>query len=198
MSNNEQWRWLWRLQIPQRCKIFLWLALNESLPTNAPARAPCIVNFIASKSCPFCHGHETLLHVLRDCPRAKNTWIHLVAPRHQDGFFSCSLWDWMVTYLQQPWSIVDSNDCVLFAATVWLLWKDRKTLVFDGHSFSLERSLHRMSDLAYDYGRVVEVEHCTPSPAVRYASWCFYWNQPPSQLQLRSVADNSQVVFSKL
>lgn len=201
MPNSEQWRWLWRLHIPQRCKIFLWLALNGRLPTNASIAAPHIADS-ASSSCPFCHAQETLLHVLRDCPRAINVWAHLVAPHHHQGFFCCPLWDWMVTYLQQPWSSVNSNnvdkDGVLFAATVWLVWKDRRTWVHDGRGFSPEKFLQRMGTLADDYGRVLRVEHSAPTPAVRYVSWCFYWNQPPSQLQLRMVADRSQVVFTKL
>ena len=80
----------------------------------------------------------------------------------------------MVTYLQKPWSIVNSNDedCVLFAATVWLLWKDRKSWVSDGCGlcFSSERVLHRVGALADDYGGVVEVEHSAPSPSVRCVS----------------------------
>ncbi|KAK7291659.1 hypothetical protein RIF29_06977 [Crotalaria pallida] len=197
MPNSEQWMWLWRLQIPQRCKIFLWLALNDRLPTNAPT----IADSASSPSCPFCHAHETLLHVLRDCPRATSVWIHLVAPHHQQSFFSCSLWDWMVTYLQQPWSTLNSNiidkdegkkkDGILFAATVWLLWKERKTWVPDGTSFSPERLLHHMASMADDYGRVLVVENSAPSPDVRNVSWCFFWNQPPSQQQLRVMADSS-------
>ncbi|CAL0330155.1 unnamed protein product [Lupinus luteus] len=107
----------------------------------------------------------------------------------------------MVTFLQQPWSIVNSDnidkgevkdkDGILFATMVWLLWKDRKTWVPDGTSFDSERLLLRMADLADDYGRVVEVENSAPSPAVSYVSWCFYWNQPPSQKQLRLVGNSS-------
>lgn len=198
MPNSEQWMWLWRLHIPQRCKIFLWLALNDRLPTNASKSTPHIADS-SSSSCPFCHAHETLLHMLRGCPRATSVWVHLVAPQHQQSFFSCSLWDWMVTYLQQPWSTVNSHDMdndkdkdgILFAATVWLLWKERKTWVPDGSSFSSERLLHHMGALADDYGRVLALEHSAPDPAVRYVSWCFYWNQPPSQHQLRLVADSS-------
>ena len=197
MANSMQWRWLWRLHLPQRCKIFLWLVLYDKLPTEVPR----IADF-AFSPCPFCRGHETLLHVLRDCPRAASVWLPLVAPQHQRAFFCYCLWNWMVTYLQKPWSIVNSNDedCVLFAATVWLLWKDRKSWVSDGCGlcFSSERVLHRVGALADDYGGVVELEHSAPSASVRYVSWCFYWNQPPSQLQLRSVADGSNVVSPKL
>ncbi|KAE9601453.1 hypothetical protein Lalb_Chr13g0297991 [Lupinus albus] len=108
----------------------------------------------------------------------------------------------MVTFLQQPWSIVNSDnidksevkdkDGILFATIVWLLWKDGKTWVRDGTSFfDSERLLHNMADLADDYGRVVAVENSDPNPGVRYVSWCFYWNQPPSQKQLRMVANSS-------
>jgi len=195
MGKGSQWRWLWHLQIPHRCKIFLWLALNERLPTSVPH----IADF-AFSPCPFCHGHETLLHVLRDCPRATTVWVHLVAPQHHRAFFSSSLWNWIFTYLQHPWSRVHSHDkdAVLFTATVWLLWKDRKSWVCDGRSFSSERVLHRVAALADDYGRVVAVENSSPTTVVRYVSWCFYWNQPPSQLHLRSIAPTSNIVSPKL
>ncbi|KAK7389014.1 hypothetical protein VNO78_23845 [Psophocarpus tetragonolobus] len=184
MANRPQWRWLWSLQIPQRCKTFVWLTLNDRVPD------------VGFSPCPYCAAQETLIHVLRDCPRATSVWVNLVAHQHQRAFFSCSLWSWMVTYLQHPWSSVNSDDrdAVLFAATAWLLWKDRKCWVCGGCSLSSERVVHRVGALADDYGRFVEMEHSAPTPALRYVSWCFYWNQPPSQLQLRSVADTSNVV----
>ncbi|KAF1876269.1 hypothetical protein Lal_00006900 [Lupinus albus] len=202
MPNSEQWKWLWCMQIPQRCKIFLWLALNGKLPTNAPNFANSALSSSSPSSCPCCHSHETLLHILRGCPRATSIWIHLVALNQQKNFFSCSLRDWIVTYLQQPWSTVNSNnidkdedkdnkDGILFASMVWLLWKERKTWVPDGINFGSEKMLHHMADIADDYGRVLVEEHSTTNPFVRYVSWCFYWNQPPSQQQLRLVAETT-------
>ncbi|KAK7265732.1 hypothetical protein RJT34_33355 [Clitoria ternatea] len=187
-GNSDQWKWLSRLEIPQRCKLFLCLLLNHRLHTST----------LLPPTCPFCHQHDALLHMLRDCPRSRNLWLHLVAPQHQHAFFSCSLRDWMLTFLQHPWSNVNHKDTVLFAATVWLLWKDRITWVCDGPSFPSENLLHRLGTLADDYGRLLHAEHSDPSPALRHVSWCFFWNQPPSKLHLRLVANTSHNVFPKL
>ncbi|CAJ1943961.1 unnamed protein product [Sphenostylis stenocarpa] len=120
-------------------------------------------------------------------------------PQNQRAFFSSPLWGWIRTNLHHPWSSVDSHekDAVLFAAMVWLLWKDRKSWVCDGRSFSSERVLQRVATLAEDYGGLVGVEHSSPTTVVRYVSWCFYWNQPPSQLHLRSVTQTSTLLSPK-
>ncbi|KAF7827592.1 reverse transcriptase [Senna tora] len=68
------WKKLWKLECPEHMKFFIWLVLNESLPTNSlRARR----GMSASNICRRCNMvEETCIHCLRDCPVAKHTWVH--------------------------------------------------------------------------------------------------------------------------
>ena len=62
-----KWNWkkIWRLDIPQRCRMFLWKACRKGLMTNE-ARINREIN--CSSDCFCCPGViEDALHILRDC-----------------------------------------------------------------------------------------------------------------------------------
>ncbi|KAK4259379.1 hypothetical protein QN277_005718 [Acacia crassicarpa] len=73
---SSLWGEIWKLQIPERCKMFLWLALHKQLLTNV---SRCKRGLSTDARCPICNGEiETLLHVLRDCPATADLWKQLV------------------------------------------------------------------------------------------------------------------------
>ncbi|KAL4361411.1 hypothetical protein GQ457_04G027310 [Hibiscus cannabinus] len=69
-TRNFNWRLVWFIQLPQRIRVFLWLAVHDRLLTNVE-RKRC--HLVYSDVCNLCHGRsETLLHVLRDCSMAQS------------------------------------------------------------------------------------------------------------------------------
>ncbi|KAK9020220.1 hypothetical protein V6N11_054710 [Hibiscus sabdariffa] len=63
------WDHIWKIQIPQRIRLFLWLAYRECLMTNNE-RVCC--SFGSSASCPRCLSDmESTIHALHDCKEAK-------------------------------------------------------------------------------------------------------------------------------
>ncbi|KAK9000224.1 hypothetical protein V6N11_080727 [Hibiscus sabdariffa] len=59
------WKLIWRLAVPQCVRLFLWLAFQQRLMTNATRHCR---NLAASPTCPLCRSMpETVLHTLRDC-----------------------------------------------------------------------------------------------------------------------------------
>ncbi|KAA3479950.1 reverse transcriptase [Gossypium australe] len=70
-SQEEYWNLPWKYNGPQRVRMFLWLAFRQRLPTNSERTRRGISH---SNSCTICgHDLEDLVHVLRDCPAAKDT-----------------------------------------------------------------------------------------------------------------------------
>ncbi|KAG8473137.1 hypothetical protein CXB51_035140 [Gossypium anomalum] len=68
---------VWKYKGPQRVRLFLWLAAKQRLLTNSERVRR---GFGQSSLCSLCgHDSEDLLHVLRDCLIAKETWM-LVVP----------------------------------------------------------------------------------------------------------------------
>ena len=73
--DNGMWRWVWKVKVSQRVKVFIWLALHDMLMTNTVR----VRRDLASD--PICmvygNGCETVDHVLRSCTNAKLVWREL-------------------------------------------------------------------------------------------------------------------------
>jgi len=65
---KANWRWIWKIRIPQRMKLFLWLILYLKVLSNAERFQR---KMISTPQCELCLGEmEDLEHVLRSCPNA--------------------------------------------------------------------------------------------------------------------------------
>lgn len=72
VDHNEMWGSLWKLQIPNAEKNFLWRACHEIFPTKASL---CKMKVITNALCPICGlGEERCFHILWDCPSTRDVW----------------------------------------------------------------------------------------------------------------------------
>lgn len=87
------WRKIWRWELPEKVKMFIWQVFHERIPSNH-VRARHIPNI--SPECPFeCHSEETVLHTLRDCETAQRVWSLVINPIYMYRFFTGNLQDWL-------------------------------------------------------------------------------------------------------
>ena len=108
--NKGLWNWLWAAPCPKKIQIFLWKALHDQLPTKTYLSfgRPSV-----DSRYPRCQSPETTLHILRDCPWAKEVW-------HQSpgilplSFFHLPLQEWLRAHVtvdrtslprQPPWQV---------------------------------------------------------------------------------------------
>ncbi|KAL4386031.1 hypothetical protein GQ457_09G026140 [Hibiscus cannabinus] len=83
-TNESHWSKIWRLPVPQRIRVFMWLVFRQRLLTNAERFRR---HLTLSDSCPLCHSApETIDHMLRTCPRAllENQPMEVLDLLHQD------------------------------------------------------------------------------------------------------------------
>ncbi|CAL1366987.1 unnamed protein product [Linum trigynum] len=114
---NSIWKW----PGPSRVRHFLWLAVHDRLLTNAERARRHIAD---SSGCQRCRGDsETLDHVLRQCPFAKEVWAEVLpeALRPDD---SRDIKTWLTESLKCPPSQVR------FGFTCWFLWRARNGFIF--------------------------------------------------------------------
>ncbi|KAL4278329.1 hypothetical protein GQ457_03G040370 [Hibiscus cannabinus] len=124
------WMKVWKLTIPQRLRLFTWLALNQKLMTNAERSRRGISS---SPCCDLCGGTiETVIHVLRDCTTARAIWDSILSPTQASNFFSSSATEWLIVNISDvsfafagtlPWNL-------FFTSCVWQIWKARNDRVF--------------------------------------------------------------------
>ncbi|MBA0754873.1 hypothetical protein Gogos_021706 [Gossypium gossypioides] len=105
-SQEDYWKIVWKYPGPQRVRVFLWLAFKQKLLTNSERARR---GFSHCNSCSICgHEFEDLVHVLRDCPPAKDVW------RLDYGLV---------------WSC-------LFGLVAWRIWKNRNLFIFQHISWT--------------------------------------------------------------
>ena len=80
---NKLFEETWKVIVPQRLRAFMWLIINNALPTNS-ARWKRNMRF-----------DELVLHVLRDCLVTKNMWKSIVPGSNHISFFPNSLDTWV-------------------------------------------------------------------------------------------------------
>ena len=86
------WSWIWKLKIPEKFKLLIWLACHNANPTLSLLHHRHIA---PSATCSRCgEDDETLLHCLRDCSFSKIIWIKLGFTT-QDPFFEGTVHNWL-------------------------------------------------------------------------------------------------------
>jgi hypothetical protein len=119
-------KFLWKIKIPMKVRIFLWEVLKHSILTkdNLLKRG-----WIGNDQCQFCGGKETIQHLLFSCGLAKLVWqvvcaFHLVRPpKNVEDLFGA----WIKSFLKTQRNLVLCGA----AALCWTLWKTRNDACFN-------------------------------------------------------------------
>ncbi|KAA3479931.1 reverse transcriptase [Gossypium australe] len=84
------------------------------------------------------HIKEDILHILRDCPFAKEVWHNIIPANHLGSFFSGNISKWFFSNLQFlsinklsvfPWAC-------LFGIILWRIWKNHNSSIFQRNAMN--------------------------------------------------------------
>ncbi|XVF38280.1 hypothetical protein REPUB_Repub20aG0087100 [Reevesia pubescens] len=143
-NNFSKLGWIWHLPAPSRWLHFLWLVCRNRLPTNELRQRWGISS---NASCPVCNAsEETILHVLRDCDQARNTWKKLVPSLLWDSFFSGTLSVWLNYNLLEDGSKfgLELDWRCIFITAIWRIWSVRCQSTFQFlENFAFNDLLHQ-------------------------------------------------------
>lgn len=123
------WKRIWKLQVPERVRCFLWKISHGKLLT---AKA-CSRWGNGEPWCCNCTGQEeTILHVLRDCEVAVFVWQHLLHRDDRSWFFLGDVGGWAKDNLVAGKMNGDTNIWPqIWATTCYFLWLWRNKAKFD-------------------------------------------------------------------
>ncbi|CAL1361381.1 unnamed protein product [Linum trigynum] len=106
---------------------FMWLVNHRKLLTNAERKCRHLID---DDGCKICGGApETTLHILRDCPYARATWVEALQNEPGHDFFEPNIERWILHYTTGRGRTINST---LFTTMCWLLWKNRNNYCFQG------------------------------------------------------------------
>jgi hypothetical protein len=134
---------VWKVHIPSRVHIFLWLLANNKVLTreNLAKRRP-----VDDTSCLFCSEFETVTHLFFDCCVAKVFWkvmSEVIGLELGTDFESVArLW-----ISEKRHKIV--NVCT--SAALWAIWKLRNKFCFQGMRWTGVQVLLRCSRMLRDW-----------------------------------------------
>lgn len=121
------WSWIWKLHMPEKIKIFFWLACHNSVPTLSMRNHR---NIAPSPICSRCGLHdETFLHCVRDCAHSKSIW-HRIGFIHNDFFSTSVTHEWLKNNSVGHLSFT-------LATTIWWAWRNRNMMCLENKNWTL-------------------------------------------------------------
>ncbi|KAK7260924.1 hypothetical protein RIF29_27225 [Crotalaria pallida] len=116
-------------------------------------------NLSQDGSCSTCRdGEETISHVLRDCPYAKQVWKFLVHTEDWDAFMAANMNDWMVSNLARISQFARVKWSILFGTVLETLWMRRNKKIFENEDMQLYGI---MQGIWKKYNEIVKAKnHC--------------------------------------
>ena len=88
------WNDLWRMKIPPKIHIFIWLAYQGKILSNEQRTKR---NLTSYPSCLLCGWQtESVIHILKDCPLAMMVWKSILNLHSSPHFFLSELKPWFL------------------------------------------------------------------------------------------------------
>jgi len=125
-TGEDRWSWIWRIPLPYRIQMFIWLLQHQKLMTNAERFRRKLSPTPQCDIC--CEGVEDLDHLLRQCLSGKEVWLDLQRKGISYSFAQEEFKDWLQKNLAG--THVDPNWPTKFAITLWFIWKWRCAACF--------------------------------------------------------------------
>jgi hypothetical protein len=120
------WDKIWKLQITQTEKLFLWRACHECLPTRDNL---CYRKIITDPSCPICMREtETTFHALWQCPSASDVWAAGGKTFQKSHFEGPNF----IRVVEGMFNKCDQAEFTLFVGIARRIWLRRNEVIHDG------------------------------------------------------------------
>ncbi|KNA05744.1 hypothetical protein SOVF_187600 [Spinacia oleracea] len=143
---QRNWSHLWKANMNNKWKVFLWKLLNNSLPVGKEFIKRKIV---VDSMCRFCETNvESLEHLFRDCNMSKHIWAagRLGLRTYLQSNVPLGDWVWNWFKMLRERKEEDSHRFNYFTATLWAIWCARNEITFNKGSCSAKGILDRVEN----------------------------------------------------
>jgi len=133
-SPTWQYKWLWKLNVMPKIRVFLWQLCHNSLPSRGTLLRREIQ---LDPICPAClNDIEDTDHIFLHCPLAKHTWDLTVVHHWLPSFPFVSL---SLPTRDQLHDLALQKSPLLtrVALLLWSIWKSRNAYIFNNEPLSL-------------------------------------------------------------
>lgn len=120
----------WKVKTAPKIQVFLWKNIQGAIAVSARLATKGIKNY---DGCLLCGAEEeTINHILFLCPYARQVWALSHIPSPFGGFGPSEMVNlkYLITLQKEAKCTIESRS--VFPWIVWLLWKNRNKLLFNG------------------------------------------------------------------
>lgn len=146
------WKYLWKLRIHPKARMFLWRAVWDILPHGSNLSRKGIENV---DKCTRCGLLETNSHVLKDCKWAQEVWQQVM--NSSDIPQQLSFREWFGMMMERK----THAEVELFAMCAWQIWSARNDLCFNKVFISSDHCYKKASDLLQEYKKATASDPTT-------------------------------------
>ncbi|KAL2939300.1 hypothetical protein RDABS01_000132 [Bienertia sinuspersici] len=144
-STSNSWKYLWKMHIPSKWKVFLWKLIWNALPLrpNLLRRGVQVASF-----CPFCEDcEETNEHLFRGCTIVHHVWFASILGIRTEANQPIPLGTWIqnILCLLAKGPNKDNNLATELVIALWAIWNHRNKIVFEAVSVSPDTILQLCS-----------------------------------------------------
>ncbi|PNX60889.1 ribonuclease H [Trifolium pratense] len=127
-DGDSVWRKVWHLKVPERVRTLVWMTVHNRLLTNSLKSEMGLSHAL----CDSCGDvEETTLHVMRDCPRAKNIWNCVIPSKDKAISYMGDLQHWISFNIHNSMQWMGSGKwCDFWAYCCYCLWQCGETRRF--------------------------------------------------------------------
>lgn len=171
---------IWQLKIAPKIKVFLWKVVCGAIP---------VADKIASRGmridtrCQMCGlDRESPNHVLFSCAVARQVWALSNIPFPESGFDVASVYQNMFYLLQlKKKKQIPKEIKRTFPWILWLLWKNRNNLIFDGLRFLGSETMGKVREDTNQWFLAKELDQVDRDGDNRgNENWHEQWSPPPA------------------
>lgn len=119
-SVNFPFKFLWKINVPPKIRVFVWLLVRNSVLTkdNLLKRG-----WVGDSKCVFCGKDEMVDHIFLQCPVAKFLWCEIQIPSNMNVL--------LTSWLSSLGKIRKRKIYVGIFALMWSIWTCRNDMCFE-------------------------------------------------------------------
>uniref|UniRef100_A0A803MRY4 Reverse transcriptase zinc-binding domain-containing protein n=1 Tax=Chenopodium quinoa TaxID=63459 RepID=A0A803MRY4_CHEQI len=123
-GSAENWRYIWKINGPQKMKHFIWKACSKSMAVNSELHRRHIIE---DNYCQRCREDvETVTHAIFKCPTVRSVWEN------------SSFWEEVQQIGEESFEVFkrvtehySHHDVYTFSALAWAMWTSRNKALFE-------------------------------------------------------------------